>query len=161
MFVKEAGDWRQPYQDFLEHKLLPSNRVDALKVQKKSATFFVEGGLLFRKGLNQVPLRCIAGDEVTTVLKEVHSGDCGEHQGGSKLFKKILQLGYYWPTMEADSLTFARKCQACQLVRNQIRAPAIELHSLSNPWPFHTWAFDMVGPINPPSRGFNWILTAT
>lgn len=88
LFLEEAGDWRQPYLDFLEHKLLPSNRNDALKVQKKSTRFFVEDGLLFRRGLNQAPLRCSDGDEVTTVLKEVHSGDCGEHQRGSRLFKK-------------------------------------------------------------------------
>lgn len=37
----------------------------------------------------------------------------------------------------------------------------MELHSLSTLWPFHTWTFDLVGPINPPSRGFNWILAAT
>lgn len=108
LFIEEAGDWRQPYLDFLEQKLLPSNRNDAMKIQKKSTRFFVEDWLLFRRGLNQAPLICIDGDEVTTVLKEVHIGDCGEHQGGSRLFKKILELGYYWPTLEADSLSFAR-----------------------------------------------------
>lgn len=100
---------------------------------------------LFRKGLNQAPLRCFVSDEVTTILKEVHFGDCGEHQRDSRLFKKILQLGYYWPTMEADSLSFARKCQAFQLLRNQTLAQVVELYSLSMPWPFHTWTFDLVG----------------
>lgn len=31
------------------------------------------------------------------------------------------------------------------------------IHSLA----FHKWAFDLVEPINPPSREFNWILVAT
>lgn len=52
-------------------------------------------------------------------------------------------------------------CQACQLHGNKIHAPAVELHSLATPWPFHTWAFDLVGPINPPSRGKIWVLIAT
>lgn len=81
-------------------------------------------------------------------------------KGDSRLFKKILSFGYYWPTMEADSLSFVRKCQACQLLRNQTRAPTVVLHNLSTPWPFHTWAFDMVGPLNSPSWRLNWILAA-
>lgn len=35
----------------LQLMLLPSNRTDALKVQKKSVRFFVEDGLLFIKGI--------------------------------------------------------------------------------------------------------------
>ena len=29
------------------------------------------------------------------------------------------------------------------------------------PWPFHTWRLDLVGPVNPPSQGYIWILMAT
>lgn len=46
-------------------------------------------------------------------------------------------------------------------LETKIRAPTVELHSLSTTWPFHTWALYLVGPINPPSRGFSWILAAT
>ena len=27
-----------------------------------------------------------------------------------------------------------------------------------HPMPFHTWGLDLVGPVNPPSRGYIWIL---
>ena len=36
-----------------------------------------------------------------------------------------------------------------------------ELHSMVTPWPFHTWGLDLVGSVNPPSRGYIWILVAT
>ena len=29
------------------------------------------------------------------------------------------------------------------------------------PWPFYTWGLDLVGPVNPPLRGYIWILVAT
>ena len=32
---------------------------------------------------------------------------------------------------------------------------------MDTPWPFHTWGLDLVGSINPPSRGYIWILVAT
>ena len=28
------------------------------------------------------------------------------------------------------------------------------------PWPFHTWVLDLMGPVNPPSREYIWILVA-
>ena len=39
--------------------------------------------------------------------------------------------------------------------------PPQNLHSMVTPWPFHTWRLDLVGPVNPPSRGYIWILVAT
>jgi hypothetical protein len=32
---------------------------------------------------------------------------------------------------------------------------------MATPWPFHTWGLDLIGPINPPSSGYIWILVAT
>ena len=31
---------------------------------------------------------------------------------------------------------------------------------MTTPWPFHSWGFDLIGPINPPSNGYIWILAA-
>lgn len=59
------------------------------------------------------------------VLREVHFGCCGEHQGCSRLFKQIFHLGYYWRTIEADAMSFPRKCQACHLHINRIHFLAL------------------------------------
>ncbi|GLU06587.1 hypothetical protein SLE2022_236090 [Rubroshorea leprosula] len=32
---------------------------------------------------------------------------------------------------------------------------------MKTPWPFHTWGLDFIGPINPSSVGYIWILVAT
>ena len=32
------------------------------------------------------------------------------------------------------------------------------LQGMVTPWPFHNWGLDLVGPVNPPSRGYIWIL---
>ena len=77
------------------------------------------------------------------------------------MYQHLLHLGYYWPTTEDDSISFVRRCQACQKHGNLIHAPAVDLHSLRTPWPFHTWALDLIGPISPPSKRCQWILAAT
>ena len=42
-----------------------------------------------------------------------------------------------------------------------IHTHPLNLPSMVTPWPFHTWRFDLVGQVNPPSRGYIWILVAT
>lgn len=37
LFVQEAQDWRQPYLDFLLHRLLPSNRSDEMRISPQSS----------------------------------------------------------------------------------------------------------------------------
>lgn len=36
-------------------------------------------------------LRCVKENEVTGILKEVHSGECGSHYGGRTLANRVLQ----------------------------------------------------------------------
>lgn len=116
---------------------------------------------MFRLSFAGTSLKCVSPADVNPLLAEMHAGSSGEHEGGRKLYQKLLDLGYYWPTMEADAVNYARKCYPCQIYGNAIHAPAVQLHSIITPWPFHTWAFDLIGPINPPSKGYTWILAAT
>lgn len=74
LFVLKVGNWRQPHLDFLQHPLLPPNRSNAIKSQKKSSMFFIEACLLFRRDFNQAPFMCIAADEMAKVLQKVHTG---------------------------------------------------------------------------------------
>ena len=95
------------------------------------------------------------------MIKEVHSGECGEHQGKKKFYRCLLQMGYYWPTMKKDAVEFVKRCHSCQVQANLIHTHPQGLHSMVTLWPFHTWGLDLVGPVNPPSRGYIWILVAT
>lgn len=118
----------------------------------------MQNDVLFRKTLDGRPLRCLGTSESAEVLIKTHEN---EHQGWRKLFEQMLLAGYYWPTMERDSRQHVRRCQPCQKFGDLIHAPSVELRSVSAPYPFHTWAMDLVGPISPPSRTHRWILAAT
>ncbi|KAK3030710.1 hypothetical protein RJ639_037207 [Escallonia herrerae] len=48
-------------------------------------------------------------------LREVHEGICGQHLGGQRALEhKVLRQGYYWPTMQQDTMSYTKKCDACQ-----------------------------------------------
>uniref|UniRef100_A0A2N9F8J5 Uncharacterized protein n=1 Tax=Fagus sylvatica TaxID=28930 RepID=A0A2N9F8J5_FAGSY len=132
-----------------------------LESRKLATRYFVEGGILFRKGFHGDPLRCLSLAESQTVMKEAHSGECGEHQGKKRLYQLLLTLGYYWPTMKKDTADFVKSCHTCQLQANLIHTHPTSLQNMATPWPFHTWGLDLIGPINPSSGGYIWILVAT
>lgn len=104
--------------------------------------FFLLEKQLYIQWYNGIPLRCL-------------------HLNKIKKANQLMTPGYYWPTMENDSATFVRKCKTCQLYGNLIHVLSVELHSLSTPYPFHMWAFDLIGKITPLAWDKMWILVAT
>ena len=121
----------------------------------------MEGGILFRKGFNREPLRCLGTPEAQSVMRKVHAGKCGDHQGKRRLLQQLLNLGYFWPTMKQDVAEYVKTCHTCQVHGNLIHTHPTNLYNMMTPWPFHTWGLDLIGPINPPSKGHIWILVAT
>ena len=47
------------------------------------------------KSLQGKALRCLGPNEVEEVMNEIHSGDCGSHLGGRKLFEQLISMGYF------------------------------------------------------------------
>jgi len=69
---------------------------------------------------------------------------------------------YYWQTMIADVVEYARRCKACQIHANFIHQPLELLHPIVASWPFEVWGIDVVGPVSPPSaKGHQFILAIT
>uniref|UniRef100_A0A2N9ERP7 Integrase catalytic domain-containing protein n=1 Tax=Fagus sylvatica TaxID=28930 RepID=A0A2N9ERP7_FAGSY len=156
LVIGELLSWKY----FIEG-ILPRTGKEAARIKKLSTRYFVESGILFRKGFHGDPLRCLSLSESQTVMKEAHSGECGEHQGKKRLYQLLLTLGYYWPTMKRDTADFVKACHTCQMQANLIHTHPTNLQNMATPWPFHTWGLDLIGPINPPSGGYIWILAAT
>ena len=59
---------------------------------------------------------------------------------------KLVQAGYYWPTMQKDAEAYVNTWDKCQRFSNIIRQPTKELTSMTTPWPFTQWGLDIVGP---------------
>uniref|UniRef100_A0A2N9FFM0 RNA-directed DNA polymerase n=1 Tax=Fagus sylvatica TaxID=28930 RepID=A0A2N9FFM0_FAGSY len=156
-----STDWRTPFLEYLLEGILPSNPKDVYRLKRLALRYFVEGGILFRKGFHGEPLRCLSLSESQMVMKETHAGECGEHQGKKRLYQCLLTLGYYWPTMKKDAADFVKTCHTCQVQANLIHTHPTSLQNMATPWPFHTWGLDLIGPINPASGGYIWILVAT
>ena len=118
VFVTE--DWRTPFMEYLAQGILPTNRTPAHQLKKLAVRYFLQNGILFKKGYSGDPLRYLGPKEARKVVREVHSGNCGSHPGKRRLYKQLLLLGYYWPTMKSDFEELVRTCHACQILGDAI-----------------------------------------
>ncbi|KAL5573588.1 hypothetical protein UlMin_023185 [Ulmus minor] len=106
--------WMDPIVSFLRDGTLPEDKFEARRLRYKSACYFLDKGKLYKKGFSSPSLLCLDKDRGKFTLEEVHAGVCGNHSSGRTLAHRILRQGYYWPTIQADSLDFVRKCDKCQ-----------------------------------------------
>ena len=79
--VLTTNNWRVPFLEYLIEDILLDNHEEAYCLKKLVTCYFVEGGILFRKGFNGEPLRCLGAPEARSVMQEVHAGEYGDHQG--------------------------------------------------------------------------------
>ena len=63
---------------------------------------------------DQIMRRCVPEDEQQDILRMCHEGACGGHFASRKTSAKILQSGFYWPTMFKDCNTHCKSCPQCQ-----------------------------------------------
>ena len=118
--------------------------------------------MLYRRAFDGILVRCLSDEEAKYILAETHAGVCGAHQANPKLADQVKRLGYYWPTMVKDAMSFAKGCHSCQIHSDFVHQPPQLLHPITLSWPFNTWGLDVVGPISPPSsRSHQYILAAT
>lgn len=52
--------------------------------------------------------RIIRQDEIYDILKAFHDGPCNGHFTDYRTRHKILQMGYYWPTLFKDAKKLSR-----------------------------------------------------
>ena len=83
---------------------------------------------------------------VSYVLRDVHEGVCGNHLRARSLVYKMVCVGYYWPSMQADAKSYVKACDKCQRYSNIPRQPLEYPTPMVAPWSFAKWGLDILGP---------------
>jgi hypothetical protein len=145
-------EWATDVIQYLRHRSLPEDKLLSRKVKMHSARYVLIGGILYRRGYTEPLLKCLTNSESEYVLKEIHEGVYGNHSRSRMLAHKAMRVGYYWPTMNKDSVRLVQQCDKCQRFARVMKNPLEKLSTISSPWPFAKWGFDIVGPM-PPGKG--------
>nr|XP_027063052.1 uncharacterized protein LOC113689482 [Coffea arabica] len=84
---------------------------------------------------------------------------CGGHFGPKRTAHKVLESGFYWPSLFKDAYVFCKSCDRCQRVGNIARKDHMPQVPMIFVEIFDVWGIDFMGPF-PTSFGFLYILLA-
>jgi hypothetical protein len=110
--------WFAKNINFLASGVLPAHwsTEDKSKFLNKVKNFYWDDPCLFKYCPDQIFQRCIPNNEVSSVIKFCHFEACKGHFSSNKTTAKILQCGFYRPTMFKDTHAFYKTCENCQKV---------------------------------------------
>ena len=97
--------------------------------------------------------------EMNSILNHCHTLPCGGNFGGQRTAAKVLQSGFYWPSLFKYSHHFVSTCDKCQRMGGISRKDEPSMHPILEVELFDLWGIDFMGPF-PPSYNNLYILLA-
>ncbi|KAL3583078.1 hypothetical protein D5086_017410 [Populus alba] len=140
--------WFANIVNFLVSGHLPAHwsTQDKRKFLNEVKNFYWDDLYLFKYCPDQIFRRCIPDNEVSSVIKFCHSEACGGHFSSRKTIAKILQCGFYWPTMFKDTHAFCKTCENCQKLGSISKRHMMPLNTILVIEIFDCWGIDFMGP---------------
>ena len=162
LFVTTTGaPWYADFVNYLECGILPPELTYQQKKKFLSDVkhYFWDEPYLFRLGADGIHRRCIPEEEIDSIIRHCHSSPYGGHAAANKTVAKILQSGFFWPTLFKDVVKFVNACDRCQRMGNLSRKYEMPLNNILVVDLFDVWGIDFMGPF-PSSCSNKFILVA-
>ena len=159
--VNDDSPWFADFANYLVGRVLRKG----MSYQEKKKFFsdlkhyFWDDPYLFRICADQVVRRCVYGEEAQEILRHCHDGPTGGHQNANYTTRKVLESGFYWPTLFRDAHQLVKVCDKCQRSGNISSRNEMPQHGIQVCEIFDVWGIDFMGPF-PSSYGNKYILVA-
>ncbi|CAN6484019.1 unnamed protein product [Victoria cruziana] len=153
--------WYANYCNYLVTKEMPSHwsKNQRERFLSQVRYFYWDEPYLFKYCADQVFRRCVPEEEFHSILSFCHAQACGGHYSGKKTAAKVLQSGFFWPTLHRDAYMFCKQCLRCQQMGSISRRDSMPMTPILVVDVFDVWGIDFMGPF-PPSFGYLYILVA-
>ncbi|CAM8998997.1 unnamed protein product [Rhodiola kirilowii] len=159
--VSTKVPWYAPIVNYLVGGTFPPSftKAQCMKLKHDAKQYLWDDPYLWKIGPDQILRRCIPDNEITSVISFCHEFACGGHFGPRRTARKILDSGFFWPSIFKDTNEKCQKCDKCQRVGNvsaRNEMPQVPILVIDV---FDIWGIDFMGPF-PVSCGYTYILVA-
>ncbi|CAN6677811.1 unnamed protein product [Malus baccata var. baccata] len=161
MSIEVSMPWYPDLVNYLASKVIPSefNKNQRDKLKHDARNYVWDDPYLWKYGSDQIIRRCVHDSEIHSILNFCHTYACGGHFGTQRTARKVLECGFYWPTVFKDARTFCIAYDRCQRTGNIGPKDQMPQSPIFNVEIFDVWGIDFMGPF-PSSHGFVYILLA-
>jgi len=101
---------------------------------------------LFKIGAGQLLRRCVSNEEAKCILWHCHSSPYEGNFNGERTAAKVLQSGFYWPTLFKDAHKYVQQYNNCQRIGGISKRHEMTLIIILEVKAFDCWGIDFVGP---------------
>lgn len=129
------------------------------KFFKDVQRFYWDEPYLYTLCKDRLYRKCVPEEDVTGILMHCHGSAYGGHFVTFKTVTKVLQAGFWWPTMFKDTHEFISRCDSCQRKGNMSRRNEMPQNPILEIEVFDVRGIDFMGPF-PSSYGNKYILVA-
>ena len=112
--------WYADIVNYLACGVVPSEFTSQQKqkLRTDSRYYIWDDPFLFKRGTDMIIRKCVPETEQGKILDECHASPYGGHFSGERTAHKILQSGFYWPTIFRDCAEWVKLCDRCQKIGN-------------------------------------------
>ncbi|CAM8957907.1 unnamed protein product [Rhodiola kirilowii] len=161
MSAEGDAPWYADYVNYLTCNILPEghNYNQKSKFLHDVSRYYWDDPFLYKLCSDGIYRTCVPKEDFKGIIACCHSSSYGGHGSASKTTSKILQSGFYWPSMFKDTYEFVKACNECQRMGNIARREEMPQKGILEVEIFDVWGVDFMGPL-PSSQGNLFILVA-
>ena len=137
-----AADWKAPDTKFFFAKI---------------HSYCWEEPFLNKYYADQIIRKYVLQAEQLGILNHCYENACGGYFASHKTARKVLQSGFYWPSLFKDAHTMCRECDKCQRLGKISCRHMMPLNPILVVDLFDVSGIDFMGPF-PSSFGYSYIL---
>ncbi|RVW49192.1 Transposon Ty3-I Gag-Pol polyprotein [Vitis vinifera] len=158
MLVKKVP-WFAHIANYLVTGEIPSewSSQDKKNFFAKVHAYYWEEPFLFKYCADQIIRKCVPEQEKHGILSHCHENACGGHFASQKTAMRVLQSGFWWPSLFKDAHEVSKGCDKCQRLGKLSRRNMMPLNPILIVDLFDVWGIDFMGPF-PMSFGHSYIL---
>ena len=108
--------------------------------------YFWEEPFLYKIGGDGFIRHCILDSKVHDILSQCHNSVYGGQYGVTKTAAKVLECGFFWPTLFKDEREYVLHCDKCQRTGSISKRHEMPLTSIQEVEFFDVWGLDFIGP---------------
>ncbi|RVW88059.1 Transposon Tf2-12 polyprotein [Vitis vinifera] len=155
----DVTPWYSHIANFLVTGEVPSewSAQDKRHFFAKIHVYYWEEPFLFKYCADQIIRKCVPEQEQSRILSHCHDSACGGHFASQKTAMKVIQSGFWWPSLFKDAHSMCKGCDRCQRLGKLTRRNMMPLNPILIVDIFDVWGIDFMGPF-PMSFGHSYIL---